>query len=128
MLFGAVSLVLGTSLRLIPPRHFAVVTCFGRRTGEVRIEGLGLFVLYPWVYAAHLVPAERRTRNISFPQVLSRDFAQIRFEIDLAWTPSPEHGISYVDNGEATGAGSAVDAILKDRLRSRRNRRMVSAY
>ena len=111
----------GSCLGLFPsvgsPKHFAVVTRFGQRTGDTKEEGLRFFFLYPHVQGAILMPTDRRTHSISFPQTLSRDSAQIGFEINLAWTPSPDHAIAFLDNGEATGAESALDGIFKDRLR-----------
>ena len=118
ILLGAAALVLGCSLHLVPPKHFALVTRFGRRTGETKQEGLRFLLFYPHVTGAILVSRDRHVHNISFPQVLSRDSAQIRFEINLAWAPSPEHASDFLDNGESTGADSTLDGVFKDRLRS----------
>jgi regulator of protease activity HflC (stomatin/prohibitin superfamily) len=117
ILLGIAALVLASSLRLVPPRHFAVVTRFGRPTGKTRREGLGFFWFYPHVEGAVLIPLDRCTRQISFPQVFSRDSAQVRFEIDLAWTASPDDVIAFIDNGRAEGAGTSLDAVFKDRIR-----------
>ncbi len=118
VLIGFAVLVLGCSLRLVPPRHIALVTRFGRRTGEVKTEGLRFFLFYPHVSGAILVSLDRHVHSISFPMVLSRDSAQIRFEITVAWTPSPSHICAYLDNNEVGGTEAALDGIFKDRLRS----------
>ena len=118
ILAGIAVFVAGSFFRVVPalPPHLAVVTRFGKPTGAVKSAGLQCFPFYKVFTGAILVPLTPRTMEFTSTPVMSRDGAQVKFSINMTWTPSPEHAVLFVEQGGQVER--AIGDVFNERLRT----------
>jgi len=107
-------------LRRIPadPPHKAVVTWFGKRTGEVKDEGWKFFFLYPFVTGAVLVDMTKKNQDLSPENVrTSDDMAEINIKVSVTWKPDEKRLIEYLNSGGEAGVNNILSDMVKTSVR-----------
>ena len=106
-------------LRRVPadPPHKAVLTRFGKRTGEVKDEGWRFFLGFPFVTGAILVDMTRKNRDLSPEDVRTPDMAEIKVGISITWKPNPKQLIEYLNSGSEAGANNILSAVVEAAIR-----------
>jgi regulator of protease activity HflC (stomatin/prohibitin superfamily) len=106
-------------LRRVPadPPHKAVVTRFGKRTGEVWDEGWHFFFLYPWITGAVLVNMTKKNQDLTPRDVRTPDMAEIEIMVSLTFQPEPQKLIEYLNSGGESGVKSILEDIVEETVR-----------
>ena len=120
LLLAVAAIVVAQGLRRVPadPPHKAVVTRFGKRTGEVKDEGWGWFFLYPWVTGAILVDMTRKNQDLA-PQGVrtAQDMAEIEVVVSLTWQPDHTNLREYLNSGGEPRVRSILEAVVEEAVR-----------
>jgi regulator of protease activity HflC (stomatin/prohibitin superfamily) len=107
-------------LRRVPadPPHKAVVTRFGKRTGEVKDEGWRWFFLFPFFTGAVLVDMTKKNQDLIPREVrTAEDMAEIEVAVSLTWQPDPTNLIEYLNSGGETGVKSILEDVVEETVR-----------
>lgn len=107
-------------LRRVPadPPHKAVVTRFGKRTGEVKDEGWRWFFLYPLVMGAILVDMTKKNQDLIPREVrTAEDMAEVEVAVSLTFRPDSDNLIEFLNSGREPGVKSILEDVVEETVR-----------
>jgi regulator of protease activity HflC (stomatin/prohibitin superfamily) len=114
ILFGVLIVLVLAGITVIPSSHIGVLTAFGRRTRRVVREG------WRWCLPGCkyvLVEIQRRNEDLPSVRVRTRDHVEVEIGMSLAWAPSEQHALEYLNHDSDDAIRTALRDIVAQKLR-----------